>query len=153
MQLRPLMVTNKKFALLLKTILSNDIPQADVDFVKTLPADTLFIDTREENEYSVSSISGAMKTGFKNFDIEMLKAVNKDRPLVIYCSIGLRSEKICSILLKQGYSNVYNLYGGIFEWVNRGLTVVDKLETPVKLMHGFSPFWGVWVIGVQKIYY
>ena len=146
------MVANKKFALLLKNLLSENIPQADIDFVKTLPHDALFIDTRTESEYSVSSISGAIKTGFESFDINILKPVNKDRHLIVFCSIGLRSEKICRLLLKEGYNNVYNLYGGIFEWINRGLPVVDDSGCTLRVIHGFSPLWGLWVKGVKKVY-
>lgn len=147
------MVANKKFALMLKHLLSENIPQADTDFVKALPADALFIDTRGENEYNVSSISGAINAGFENFDINLLKSLNKNKLIIVFCSVGLRSEKICRILFKEGYTNVYNLYGGIFEWVNRGLPVVDSLGHPVKVVHGFSPLWAIWVNGVKKVYY
>ncbi len=146
------MVANKKFALMLKHLLSESIPQADIDFVKALPADALFIDTRSENEHNVSSISGAIKAGFENFDINLLKSVNKTRLIIVFCSVGLRSEKLCRILLEEGYTNVYNLYGGIFEWVNQGLPVVDSLGYPVKVVHAFSPLWGIWVNGVKKVY-
>ena len=50
---------------------------------------------------------------------------SKSDTIVLYCSIGYRSEKIGEKLVEMGYGHVFNLYGGIFEWVNRDLPVYN----------------------------
>jgi rhodanese-related sulfurtransferase len=145
-------VLNKKFSVLLKSLLSKNIPQAGVDFAKDVFSDALFIDVREKAEYDLSTIEGAIHCSFKNFDINTFNAVDKNRLLIVFCSVGFRSEKICRLLLKQGFSNSYNLYGGIFEWVNRKYPLVNTDGCSTDIIHGFSPLWGIWVTGLKKVY-
>ena len=152
MQLSKPLVKNKKFALLLKTLLSKDVPRAAIHSVKSFPAQTIFVDAREENEYNISSISGSVKAGFKNFDRSLLKHISKDIWIVVFCSVGVRSEKICRQLVQSGYNKVYNLYGGIFEWVNQGQPVVDEKGEVADKVHGYSPLWGFWVNRLKKVY-
>lgn len=145
-------VKNKRYDMLLKSILKLKVPQADIDFAKALPADTIYIDTREKNEYLIGSIKGAINLGFENPDLDLLKLIPADRTLIVFCSVGLRSEKICSLMLKMGFTAVYNLYGGLFEWVNCSLPIFDVTGKPSKKIHGFSRFWGIWVKGIYKVY-
>src|SRR5690606_42136192 len=46
--------------------------------------------------------------------------IPKQSTIVVYCAVGNRAERIGEKLLKAGYKHVYNLYGGIFEWMNQG---------------------------------
>ena len=50
----------------------------------------------------------------------------KKTPTIVYCTIGARSETIGEKLKKNGFTNVYNLYGGIFEWKNADFKVLNK---------------------------
>lgn len=152
MELSKPLVKNKKFALLLRTLLTNNIPQVDIDSLKKFPPQTIFIDAREENEYNISTIAGALKAGFNNFDNSLLTDIAKDSYIVVFCSVGVRSEKICRQLVQSGYNKVYNLYGGIFEWVNQGQPVVDEKGEVADKVHGYSPLWGIWVNRLKKVY-
>lgn len=152
MALRKPSVKSKRYDLLLKSLLKLQVSQADIDFVGELPPDTIYIDTREPNEYLVSSIASAIHLGFENPNWDLLKIVPKDSTLVVYCAAGFRSEKICTTLLDMGFTDVYNLYGGLFEWVNRGLPVVNEAGETVKIIHGFSKLWGIWAKGIKKVY-
>lgn len=145
-------VKNKRYDLLLKNILKLKVSQADIDFAKLFPANTIYIDARERKEYVIGSIAGALNLGFENPDLDLLKLVPKDKTLIVFCSVGLRSEKICNLLLDLGFTYVYNLYGGLFEWVNCGLPVFDATGNPSKQIHGFSRFWGIWAKGISKVY-
>ena len=40
--------------------------------------------------------------------------------IIVYCSIGVRSEDIGEKLKELGYTKILNLYGGIFDWKNKG---------------------------------
>ena len=86
------------------------------------------------------------------FTTKSLADIPKDAILVVYCSIGYRSEKIGERLKKEGFSKVYNLYGGIFEWCNRGYEIVDKEEKKTSKVHAYDRDWGRWVEKGDKIF-
>ena len=54
---------------------------------------------------------------------EKLKEIPKDRKILVYCRSGQRSAKASRILIENGYSKVYNMQGGIMEWMNAGYEV------------------------------
>ena len=63
----------------------------------------------------------------------------------MYCSLGKRSELKGEQLIESGYTNVYNLYGGIIEWHNNGMTTVDSNDNSTATIHTYSWFWGLWI--------
>ena len=71
---------------------------------------------------------------------------------MVCCSVGARSEKIGAQLRQAGFTNVRNLYGGIFEWVNEGQPVVTGANRPTDRVHAYSPTWGIWLKRGQKVY-
>jgi rhodanese-related sulfurtransferase len=99
-----------------------------------------FLDTRSFEEYKVSHIKGAYFVGYKKFKMHHVEDISKDAAVIVYCSVGVRSEKIGDKLLRTGYQNVYNLYGGVFEWVNQGFSVFDENGKTEKI-HGYSKKW------------
>lgn len=105
----------------------------------------LILDAREWEEYEVSHIPGARFAGYNKFDAEQWKSLPPDQPIVVYCSVGYRSEKISRKLMKMGFSHVYNLYGSIFEWVNLGFPVVDEKGQTTKMIHTYNKDWSRWV--------
>lgn len=112
------------------------------------------LDTRKKEEYKVSKIEDAIWVGHKKFQIDALtkKIPNKNTPIVVYCSIGVRSEDIGEKLLKAGYSNVRNLYGGIFQWKNNGNPVFDNQNIKTEKVHAYSKHWGKLLTNAEKIY-
>lgn len=102
-------------------------------------------DTREKEEFTISHIPGAQYLGYDDFDARRLGDVPKDAKIVVYCSIGYRSEKIGERLQKMGYSNVHNLYGSLFDWVNRGNEVVDQEDKVTQKVHTYNRNWSKWV--------
>lgn len=112
----------------------------------------LLLDTREFAEYNVSHLAGAKHMGYDNPDYALLDEVDKSKPIVVYCSIGKRSEDIGNELEKRGFTNVCNLFGGIFDWTNRGLPVLNTEGKQVKKVHPFNSAWGIWVNNYEKEY-
>lgn len=114
----------------------------------------VLLDTRKKEEFEVSHLENAIWVGFRKFDIKDIQRdiPNKETPIVVYCSIGVRSEKIGKKLQEAGYSNIKNLYGGIFEWVNKGNAVVDTLNHQTDNIHAFSKQWGRLLTKGEKIY-
>ncbi len=124
--------------------LSFSVPTVGPDEVKKMP-DVLLLDAREREEYNVSHIPTAVFIGYNNFEKATLNDVPKDKPIVVYCSIGYRSEKIGEKLQKMGFTKVYNLYGSIFEWVNQGNPIEDSQGNPTSKVHTFNRNWSKWV--------
>jgi len=137
-------VENPAFDAKLEKLLSFTVPTVDVKQLKTMEG-AVIADARELNEYQISHIPGAEYVGYKDFSADRLEGVSKDTPIVLYCSVGYRSEKIGEKLQKAGYTNVYNLYGSIFEWVNEGNPVVDALNNPTKKVHTYNEKWSQWL--------
>ncbi|MBI1228099.1 MAG: rhodanese-like domain-containing protein [Bacteroidetes bacterium] len=120
-----------------------DISVADLT-QKTAP-NTVLLDARERREYEVSHLANARWVGFDDFNLERVTDLPKDAPIVVYCSVGYRSERIGEKLEKAGFEYVENLKGGIFDWANQGLPVVDGQGQKVQTIHGFNEKWGKWV--------
>ena len=59
---------------------------------------------------------------------------------------------IADKLIKAGYNNVKNLYGGICEWSNKDYKVIDSTQTTTKNIHTFSKEWNKWLINGNPIY-
>lgn len=112
-----------------------------------LLADTnaVILDARELKEYNVSHIPGAIYVGYDNFVMHKVNAIAKEKPVYVYCSIGYRSEKIGEKLKKAGFKNVYNLYGGIFNWKNSGFPIVNNTHDKVSVVHGYNEDWAKWI--------
>ncbi|MDQ6763829.1 MAG: rhodanese-like domain-containing protein [Bacteroidota bacterium] len=104
-----------------------------------------FLDAREKKEYDVSHIKNAVYVGYDDFNFSRLSNIPKGDEIIVYCSIGKRSENITKKLVEAGYGNVSNLYGGIFEWVNRGYGVVDLNNKATDTVHAYGRFWGRWL--------
>jgi rhodanese-related sulfurtransferase len=105
----------------------------------------IFLDAREIEEYNISHIPQARYIGYNSFDIKSIKDIPKNKQIIVYCSIGYRSEKIGEKLMKAGYLHVYNLYGSIFEWANRSLPLLDKSGKRTNLVHTYNKQWSKFV--------
>lgn len=145
-------VKSKSFQFLLNTILSAKTPVINIKKAAANKNNYIFLDAREAKEYKVSRIPNARFVGFEQFELRTISDLPKNKPLIDYCSIGKRSEKITKELLKEGFSNVHNLYGGIFEWVNEGSGVVDNENRPTNKVHAYGRFWGQWLEKGEKVY-
>ena len=119
-------VGNPAFKLLLNTLLDHSVKEVSIEELGDNYSKYIVLDARAFEEYQVSHLENAKFVGYDNFCIDSVNYA-KDKPIIVYCSIGYRSEKIAEKLLNAGYSNVYNLYGGIFEWKNKEKDVVDSL--------------------------
>lgn len=129
------------------------VPYVSVDELKANDS-VVLLDTRTWNEFSVSHLKNARWVGHKKFDADSVIALIPDRqtPIVVYCSIGVRSEDIGEKLQKMGYAKVKNLYGGIFEWKNQGNPVFDLEGRKTEKVHAFSRYWGKLLKKGEKVH-
>lgn len=142
---------DRSYKIMLKALLKHNVPELSItDAIKQ--AQPVFLDAREQQEYDVSHIKNAIWIGDKTFNIERLNGFAKNENLIVYCSIGYRSEKITKQIINAGYQSVSNLYGGIFEWVNEGYAVYDTTNSPTKKIHAYNHLWSKWLRKGEKIY-
>lgn len=146
-------VSSAAFSDKINSYLEFSIPVVSVKEAHQLK-DVVFLDAREIEEYEVSHLPAAKYIGYKNMDDAVLKQVPKDKRIVVYCSIGYRSEKIGEKLKKKGFTRVYNLYGSIFEWANEGYALEDKTGQPTKRVHVYNKQWSKWMTNknYEKVY-
>lgn len=102
----------------------------------------LILDTRDKEEYDVSHIPGAIWVS-ENMDQELFAfaKANKDTPIVVYCSVGVRSENFGKQLQDNGFSNVKNLYGSIFAWKDACYNVYNRDQIATDSVHVYSQEW------------
>ena len=144
----------KKLSKLLKQQNTESIPYISVEALQNESKNIILLDSREEKEFKTSHLKNAIYVGhdFFNLDSVQSKLKNKNSKIVVYCSLGVRSEDVAEKLKKAGYSNVYNLYGGIFEWKNNDLEVLNLNEKPTDSIHIYSKAWSKWLKKGVKVY-
>ncbi len=91
-----------------------EITVSELKKLKDSNADFQLIDVREDHELEICEIGGLhipMGEVMDNLD-----KISKDKQVVIHCRSGARSGAICQALEANGYTNAYNLKGGIIAW-------------------------------------
>lgn len=99
----------------------------------------LIIDVRDQAEYEVSHIPGAIHMPLAK-NIAAL-AIEKDKDIIVYCSVGYRSAIVAQKLQELGINNVTNLEGSIFSWANQGLPLNNRVGF-TKEVHPYNQHWG-----------
>lgn len=102
----------------------------------------VYLDAREEAEYAVSHLPDARHLGYDDPRYDMVEDLDADTPLVVYCTIGYRSERAAEELRSRGFKEVYNLYGSIYAWRLAGLPIVDGRGQPTDRIHTYNKKWG-----------
>lgn len=144
-------VESKSYGLLLKTLLSHSVPEVSAKELHKMKEEVIILDAREPSEFAVSHIENAIAIGYENADTTLFDQLPKDKKIVVYCSVGYRSEKIAERLQSEGFKDVSNLYGGIFEWKNAGYDVVND-SGKTNNVHAFNKKWGIWLNRGNKVY-
>ena len=84
--------------------------------------DAVIIDVRTGAEYASGYIDSAI-----NIPVDNISSIDypKDTVIIVYCASGIRSAKAAETLIDLGYTNVYNLDGGLINW---GAELVEIAE-------------------------
>ncbi len=130
---------------------------ADVESVSTNHLDKLLLDAsqksqgtklvvldiRSAEEFAVSRIPGARHVPpdtVVDFAERELASLDRATPIVVYCSVGVRSAAAARDLQFLGFTRVKNLRGSLFQWANEG-RVLDGGKGGVAV-HPYNGFWG-----------
>jgi rhodanese-related sulfurtransferase len=135
---------------LLSTLYDQSFPVVKPKQIQSL-GNYQVVDTREKEEYQVSHLPGAQWVGFDSFSLDAVKNLDKTKPVLVYCTVGARSQEVGKKLTEAGFSRVYNLYGGIIHWVNED-NPVECEGKPTNKVHTYSKSWGIWLEKGVKVY-
>lgn len=84
----------------------------------------IIVDVREDSEWQEQHIPGALHIPLSQLDSRMAELKDyKHSPLIMQCRSGKRSAKAQAVLKAAGFSDVYNLEGGLTAWQEQGLAV------------------------------
>lgn len=89
----------------------------------------LIVDVREPNEFAAVRLEGVALVPMSTFATRF-EELPRDRPLLVMCAAGSRSAAATAHLLRNGWTDVTNVAGGITEWEKAGLPVVRGPVTP-----------------------
>ena len=117
----------------------------------TQPRAPVLLDVRAPVEFEVSHLAGARFVAPDSVATAEFPDLDRNQPVVVYCSVGGRSERLGERLLALGFRDVRNLYGGLFEWVNEGHPVVNTAG-PTANVHPYSLLWSPWLRRGKKVY-
>lgn len=98
------------------------------------------LDSRTEAEYAVSHLAGATRVDPDDAQLDPTDWPH-DTLIVVYCSVGYRSAAVARRLGRAGFTRVYNLQGGIFEWANEDRPV-ERDGVRVEVVHPYGGVWG-----------
>lgn len=147
-------LAQKTLDALLKQYNDNSVPYISVKELAMPKTKAILFDAREPEEYAVSHLKEAVLVGYNTFNVDSIqeKYPDKNAKIVVYCSLGVRSEIIGAKLKKAGYTNVYNLYGGIFEWKNKNFSIIDSENKETEKVHTFNKTWSKWLLKGEPVY-
>jgi len=83
--------------------------------------ETLVVDARKSFEYEVGTFKNSINPNIPNFrDFpKYLKKIDKAKPVAMFCTGGIRCEKASIFLKRKGFKNVFQLKGGILNYLNK----------------------------------
>ncbi|WP_240642035.1 rhodanese-like domain-containing protein [Nonlabens xiamenensis] len=144
-------VTDDGMSKLLHRYNRMSVPYLSVESLKMDYDQYKILDTRKKEEYEVSHLPGAIWVGEK-LNTDLLPDLSNDQKILVYCSVGVRSEDFGEELQELGYTEVYNLYGSIFAWKNAGFTVVNNNGQVTEKVHTYNKYWSRFLMKGEPVY-
>lgn len=90
--------------------------------------EVFILDVRTQGEYTSGHIKNSTLLAVQDIPANELDSKLRELPkngsILVYCMSGIRSAAASKILVDNGFSKVYNMQGGITEWINAGYETV-----------------------------
>jgi len=102
----------------------NDISVEEVYEIISSNQDYIILDVRTPDEFKEGHIEGAILIPVLELD-NRLGELSKDKSIITYCKIGIRSRNAANILVKNGFTQIYDM-GGILDWIDKGYPVIEE---------------------------
>lgn len=99
----------------------------------------IILDVRTKNEFKNGHIKDAGQLNYYAMDFKKkLLLLPRNQPVYLYCNTGYRSDRAANILIKNGYTNIYNLEYGILEWNINNLPIIIEPDARPDLDNKFE---------------
>jgi rhodanese-related sulfurtransferase len=82
----------------------------------------ILVDVREDDELRAARVAGAIHVPMSSF-ADRYTELPRNRPLLVMCATGGRSSAATAFLLRNGWTDVANVEGGITAWQRAGMPV------------------------------
>jgi rhodanese-related sulfurtransferase len=94
---------------------------------KTAESGVVILDVRTPGEFMTGHIQGALNIDFESGSFEsQIESLDKNGTYAVYCRSGNRSGQAVKVMQDAGFKNIYNLDGGVIDWANSGLPLVNN---------------------------
>jgi rhodanese-related sulfurtransferase len=94
---------------------------------KVAEVGVITLDVRTPGEFAEGHVEGARLIDFQsgNFENE-IAALDKNATYAVYCRSGNRSGQAVKVMQDAGFTNVFNMNGGVIDWANAGFPLVKN---------------------------
>jgi rhodanese-related sulfurtransferase len=94
---------------------------------KITEAGVITLDVRTTGEFMTGHVEGAENIDFESGSFESaIESLDKNATYAVYCRSGNRSGQAVKVMQEAGFTNVYNMNGGVIDWANAGLPLVSN---------------------------
>jgi rhodanese-related sulfurtransferase len=99
-----------------------------LDFSKKITeSGVVILDVRTPGEFAEGYIEGARMIDFQGGSFETeIESLDKNATYAVYCRSGNRSGQAVKIMQDAGFLNLFNLEGGVIDWANQGMPLVNN---------------------------
>jgi predicted sulfurtransferase len=73
----------------------------------------------------------------------MLEKLDRNVPILVYCTVGVRSNKLANTLLDKGFTEVFDMKDGIIGWSNAKFPIVNQDNELTDSVHVYSEYFGL----------
>jgi len=94
-----------------------NVPASEFNQLMADRADAVLLDVRTPAEIRQQSLGADISIDFNQPDFaEQVAKLDKSKTYLVYCRSGNRSGQACQLMNQQGFTDVYNLVGGLMNW-------------------------------------
>jgi rhodanese-related sulfurtransferase len=101
----------------------NTISVSDANAMIQSTSNLFILDVRTSGEFAQGHLKGAVNIPLSDLPAQ-LGELHKNRPILVYCQTGFRSAQASTILANAGFTQVYDMEGGLNAWINAGYPTV-----------------------------
>jgi len=105
---------------------SDQVPEVDASTLSkwiSESKDLVLIDVGTPGDFAEGHIAGSILLPISGSFIEKSKSLPKGKTYILVCPTGGRSLRAAKLMIENGFEKVYNLKGGVADWIRKGFKV------------------------------
>lgn len=99
-----------------------NVMSADAKRIIEQKKNVYLLDVRTPEEFRQARMKGGMLIPLSEIERRLVE-VPKNRPILVYCAVGSRSNLVAKYLVNRGYGEVYNMVDGLVGWYRNGYPI------------------------------